>query len=191
MQANSKAFGKTNICIGVKAPCQWRPGFEVKSVLDKSSGKAGSNPLCSSGSTDPARAALERLFEQAQWHEERLSDPNYAKATGLELAVSELEVNLTAALNALRVKEEKLHEAEQALLADQREVQMARAALLHREKELEAVSSSHSGKQDELRQVHQELILRGDELLQAKQVPMNVMREHYESFCRLLKLGGT
>jgi chromosome segregation ATPase len=170
MQGKSRMMGTAKVCFGTH---QWqqRRGFVVKSVLDKSSGEVNSSSSSGgSSSVDPGRAALERLFEQAHLHEVRMSDPMYIQESGLEHVVSELEVDLNAALNALRAKEEELWLAEQMLKADQREVQIARTVLHHREKELEAASSSHSGKRDELKLVHQELVLKGEELQSVQMV---------------------
>jgi chromosome segregation ATPase len=158
VQGKSRMLGTALVCFGTQ---QWRrQGLVVKCVLNKSSGKAGAN----GGSVDPARVALERLFEQAHLYEARMSDPMYSQESGLEHVVNELEVDLDAALNALREKEEELQVAEQTVKADQWEVQIARSALQQREEELEAASRSHSGKRDELKCVNQQLVLKGEEL---------------------------
>lgn len=108
-----------------------RPSQGISAILDRRSGTT-------SGSSneeipqDYARAALERLFRQAQLHEERLDDPEYAAESALEEAVNELELDLAAAFEALKVKEGAVREAEEAVKADQKQIEAARQSLLAR-----------------------------------------------------------
>lgn len=81
---------------------------------------------------DYARAALERIFRQAQLHEERLQDPEYAAENALEEAVNELELDLAAAFGALKAKEDEVRQAEEELAADRKQIEAARQALLSR-----------------------------------------------------------
>jgi len=141
------------------------------SVLEKPIGKAGNiDTAGGNGQLNPAIAALERLIQQAQWQEERTSDPNYRNGKGIEHTVSELELDLNIVLNALKAKETELGEAEQAVRADQWDVQRTRSALLNREKELEGAYRSHSIKQEELQRAHEVFLSRNQALRNAEEV---------------------
>lgn len=140
------------------------------SVLEKPIGRAGSSDSAGrSGDTTSAIAALERLIQQAQWQEERASDPKFGQHPGIERAVSELESDLNVILNALKTKEAELGEAKHTVKADQWDVQMARSALVNRGKALEAAHKSHSAKQDELQRAHKDYVSRSKELRNAEQ----------------------
>ena len=141
------------------------------SVLEKPIGRAGSSDSAGrTGDTTSAIAALERLIQQAQWQEERASDPKFGQHPGIERAVSELESDLNVILNALKTKEAELGEAKHTVKADQWDVQRARSALVNREKALEAAQKSHSAKQDELQRAHKAYVSRSKELRNAEQV---------------------
>lgn len=145
--------------------------FQCVCVLEKPIGKAGNTDSASgTGHLNPAIAALERLIQQAQVQEERPYGPKYNNGNGIEHTVSELEVDLNMALNALKAKEAELGEAEQAVKADQWEVQRTRSALLIREKELEAAYRDHSIKQEELQRAHEAFLSRSQALRHAEEV---------------------
>lgn len=145
--------------------------FQCVSVLEKPIGKAGNTDSTGgNGHLNPAIAALERLIQQAQFQEERASDPNYGNGRGIEHTVSELELDLNIVLTALKAKEAELGEAEQTVRADQWDVQMTRSALVNREKELEAAYKSHSIKQEELQRAHEVFLSRNQALRNAEEV---------------------
>lgn len=145
--------------------------FQCVSVLEKPIGKAGNiGSTDGNGQLNPAIAALERLIQQAQWQEEKTSDPNLRIGKGIEHTVNELELDLNIVLNALKAKEIELGEAEQAVRADQWDVQRTRSALLNREKELEAAYESHAIKQEELQRAHEVFLSRSQALRSAEEV---------------------
>lgn len=130
--------------------------LRISSVLDKSSG-TGTSGQNNKEPLEPARAALERLFSQAQRHEERKLDPDYATETELEDAVAQIEKDLEAALGALRMKEEQLRDAENLLKEDRFELQKAKANFAQREKRLEAMQMEESGRQGEIGRLKKEV----------------------------------
>ncbi|BBN17468.1 hypothetical protein MPTK1_7g14770 [Marchantia polymorpha subsp. ruderalis] len=159
----------------------------VRAVLDKLAGSGGQSG--SSGSSDPARLALESLFAQASRYEEKLADPLFESSEqNLEQAVSELEVDLRTAVEALRDKEEQLLEAEAALKEDQRELHNATSALYSREKELELASYSHLQRKEELRKTKEELAKYANELKQASKVVKQREEEVEQAYVSLAKL---
>lgn len=148
----------------------------ISAVLDKSEDEkrnlGGQKKRGSDGesaeSLEGARSALERLYAQAQRYEERKLDPEFSAENELEVAVGEIERDLTLALRGLRQKEDELRDAEELLREDRRSLERARASLALKERQLEGVDRAQVGQLAEVEKLKNEVQKLSVELTKAQ-----------------------
>lgn len=112
-----------------------------------------------SGSSEPARILLERLFAQTQKLEERMSrDSGVGKDVQFGYNLEILESDLQAVLAALKKKEEDLADVERRVCLEHSELNRAKEELLQREREIDGACSRHEKLEEELGQSNLELV---------------------------------
>ncbi|KAI3454213.1 hypothetical protein Pfo_010876 [Paulownia fortunei] len=155
----------------------------VKSVLNN----CKSLSISDNGTTEPARILLERLFAQTQTLEEQMGrDPRLPRAAENGVNLGVLELDLQAALEALKKKEEDLLDAERKILLKQEKLEeelslanMDLASLakkngdlkLHlkeRDWEISAAQSALSLKEEEIVKMKNEWVKKSEEAASAE-----------------------
>ncbi|KAA8525482.1 hypothetical protein F0562_007337 [Nyssa sinensis] len=126
----------------------------IKSVLQKRNSSVDDN-----GPTEPAMVLLERLFAKTQKLEEQMcSDSHLPQDAQSVLDLGILESDLLAALEALKMKEEYLQDAERKVLLEHTELKRAKEELERREEEIAAACSKKEKLEEELKQANLNLV---------------------------------
>ncbi|KAL9226756.1 hypothetical protein vseg_002530 [Gypsophila vaccaria] len=149
-----RVFGRRKILPLVTTNSRFCARHVINSILGARDFSINSNEV-----PEPARHLLERLFVQTQKLEEQMDgnsrfDGNFQP--GIDLV--NLESDLQAVLEALRKKEEDLHEAERMVKLENAELNLTREQLQQREQKIEAACSKQEKLEEELRETNLKLV---------------------------------